>query len=133
MNKTMTQSKVCRPAAAAAVLLLAAGTGMFAIAADWAFGYRPIQAHMAVYSGGLGDPAPPTGQEAKVSFHVQGAAARELFDRMGPDAKDVCGADATTRVRRRDQLECIRYSASNHSCYFGFDLKTGKSIGGSIC
>ncbi len=64
---------------------------------------------------------------------MQGKAARDLFDRMGPDVKTECGSDPKTRVRARDRLQCIRYSPSDYSCYFGFDLKDGKSIGGNIC
>jgi len=112
------------------VLLVACVT---AIAADWAWEFKPINAQMAIYSGGLGDPIAPTPQDAKVSFHVQGKAARDLFDQMGPDAKNECGSDPKVRVRARERLQCIRYSKSDYSCYFGFDLKDGKSIGGSIC
>lgn len=104
-----------------------------AIAADWAFEYRPVNAQMAVYSGGLGDPGMPSAQEAKVSFHVQGKAARDLFDHMGPDVKNECSSDPKTRVRVKERLQCLRYSKSDYSCYFGFDLKNGKSIAGSIC
>lgn len=111
------------------VLLICAG----AMAADWAFEFKPVNAQMAIYSGGLGDPTAPTAHDAKVSFHVQGKAARDLFDRMGPDVKSECGSDPKTRVRARDRLQCTRYSASDYSCYFGFDLKDGKSIGGNIC
>lgn len=104
-----------------------------AIAAGWAFEFKPVNAQMAIYSGGLGDPAMPTAQEAKVSFHLQGKAARDLFEHMGPDVKNECSSDAKVRVRAKERLQCIRYSKSDYSCYFGFDLKHGKSIGGSIC
>lgn len=102
-------------------------------AANWVFAYKQISGQMAIYSGGLGDPTVPSAEEAKVSFHLQGKSARDLFERMGPDVKSECISDAKTRVRAKDRLECIRYSATEYSCYFGFDLKTGKSIGGSIC
>ncbi|MFN4119071.1 hypothetical protein [Acidovorax sp.] len=101
--------------------------------ANWIFVYRPINGQMALYAGGLGDPTAPNAEDAKVSFHLQGKSARDLFDRMGPDVKSECINDPKTRVRTKDRLECIRYSATDYSCYFGFDLKTGKSIGGSIC
>ena len=104
-----------------------------ALAAQWAFGFRPVNAQMAIYAGGLGDPAMPTGQDAKVTFHVQGKAARELFDHLGPDVKSECSADFGTRVRLKEKLLCVQYSKSDTSCYFGFDLRDGKSIGGSIC
>lgn len=106
---------------------------VMATAADWVFEYRAISSQMVVYSGGLGDPSMPTAQEAKVSFHVQGKAARDLFDHMGPDVKNECGGDPKVSVRAKDRLQCLRYSKSDYSCYFGFDLKDGKSIAGSIC
>jgi hypothetical protein len=104
-----------------------------AVAADWIFEYRPIKSQMVVYSGGLGDPGIPTAQEAKVSFHVQGKAARDLFDHMGPDVKNECSSGDKVRVRVKERLQCLRYSKSDYSCYFGFDLKSGKGIEGSIC
>ena len=114
---------------AAALLVACVAT----VAADWVFEFKSVNAEMAIYSGGLADPRAPTPKDAKVSFHIQGKSARELFDHMGPDVKNVCDSDANTRVRSRDRVECIRYSKSDYSCYFGFDLNDGKSIGGSIC
>lgn len=107
--------------------------GAAAVAADWAFAFKPINAQMAIYSGGLGDPGMPTAQEAKVSFYVQGKAARDLFDHMGPDVKNECSSDPKARARVKGHLQCFVYAKSDYSCYFGFDLKNGKSIAGSIC
>lgn len=118
------------------IILIAAGFLIIcvaAIAAEWTFAYKSINAQMAVYSGGLGDPAIPTAQEAKVSFHVTGKAARDLFDHMGADVKNECSSDPKTRMRVKESLQCVRYSKSEYSCYFGFNLKDGKSIAGSIC
>ena len=122
-------------AAAAALLTLVflCAAAVAAVAADWAFEFKPINAQMAIYSGGLGDPAMPTAQEAKVSFYVQGKAARDLFDHMGPDVKSECSSDPKARVRVKEHLQCFLYAKSNYSCYFGFDLKNGKGIAGSIC
>lgn len=107
--------------------------GAAAVAADWAFEFKPINAQMEIYSGGLGDPGMPTAQEAKVSFYVHGKAARELFDHMGPDVKNECSSDPKARARVKDRLQCFVYAKSDYSCYFGFDLKSGKGIAGSIC
>ena len=107
--------------------------GAAAVAADWAFAFKPINAQMAIYSGGLGDPGMPTAQEAKVSFYVQGKAARDLFDHMGPDVKNECSSDPKARARVKGHLQCFVYAKSDYSCYFGFDLKNGKGIAGSIC
>lgn len=104
-----------------------------AIAADWIFEYRTINAQMVVYSGGLGDPAKPLASEVKVSFHIQGKGAQDLFDHMGPDVRNECGADPKVRVRMKEHLQCLRYSKSEYSCYVGFNLKDGKSIAGSVC
>lgn len=105
------------------------------MAADWAFSYRPAAVKYAVYGGGLGDPVKPGGSDAKVAFEVTGRAAQELFANMGPDRTDRCGAEPGVRFRSRDgdRLACQRSAAGEYSCTFGFDLVTGKSIGGSIC
>jgi hypothetical protein len=116
-------------------LFIAAGLTSIAaaIAAEWAFEYKPTNTQMVIYSGGLADPAMPTAQEAKASFYVQGKAARDLFDHMGPDVKNECDFDPKVRVRKKENLQCVRHSKSEHSCYFGFDLRNGKSVQGSIC
>jgi hypothetical protein len=64
---------------------------------------------------------------------VTGKAARDLFDHMGADVKNECSSDPKTRMRVKESLQCVRYSKSEYSCYFGFNLKDGKSIAGSIC
>jgi len=64
---------------------------------------------------------------------MKGAAAREIFEAIGPDVPDVC-LEKPNRVRKRDSdnFICMRLDGE-YSCKFGFDLVTGKSIGGSIC
>ncbi len=52
---------------------------------------------------------------------------------MGPDVKNECSSGDKVRVRVKERLQCLRYSKSDYSCYFGFDLKSGKGIEGSIC
>ncbi|MGZ8358213.1 MAG: hypothetical protein ACXWVF_16510 [Telluria sp.] len=88
-----------------------------------------------IYGGGLGDPIPPTPKDAKVMFSVDGKAAKALFERLGPDVKDACTEGTGTRVRAKDQenLMCLRTPDGEYSCNFGFDLRTGKSIGGAVC
>lgn len=88
-----------------------------------------------VYGGGLGDPVAPKASDTKIMFSVDGQVARDMFDAMGPDVQDACTAGTSIRVRKKDNenLVCLRYSRREYSCNFGFQLKTGKSIGGSIC
>jgi hypothetical protein len=106
-----------------------------ALAAEWAFSYRTAAVQYAVYGGGLGDPVKPDGRDAKVAFEVTGRAAQDLFAAIGPDRVDRCGAEPGVRFRSRDgdKLACQRSAAGEFRCQFGFDLITGKSIGGSIC
>ncbi|HEU4850514.1 MAG TPA: hypothetical protein VFT37_00005, partial [Telluria sp.] len=68
-----------------------------------------------------------------IAFVIKGAAAKEIFEAIGPDVHDEC-LEKPDRARRRDNdnLRCT-WIEGEYSCRFGFDLVTGKSIGGSIC
>lgn len=97
--------------------------------------YKKASAVYRIYGGSLGDPIAPKPGDKKIAFSIQGAAAKELFDAIGPDKHDECTAESGDRVRHRDDenLSCIRTKDGEYSCSFGFDLQSGKSIGGSIC
>ena len=116
--------------------LLTYGVLAAAAGSDQAPGpHRKLDGVYRVYGGGLGDPVAPTAKDKKVMFSVTGPAARELFDALGPDKKDVCTEGSGTRVRARDNdnLFCMRSAEGEYACNFGFDLRTGKSIGGIVC
>ena len=74
-------------------------------------------------------------KNVKIAFEVTGKAAKEMFDAMGPDKKDACSSEDQTRFRSRDgdKISCLLSNKGEYSCSFGFDLRSGKSIGGSIC
>jgi hypothetical protein len=86
-----------------------------------------------IYGGGLGDPYAPTPENKRIAFSVKGKAAKQMFDAMGPDLKNVCGAEGGTRIREKDAVSCRFSKSDGYICDFGFDLTTGKSIGGSVC
>lgn len=88
-----------------------------------------------VYGGALGDPLPPSAADKKIMFSIEGSAAREMFDAIGPDVKDACTDQTGIRSRQRDHenLSCQRSAKGEYSCNFGFDLRSGKSIGGIVC
>ncbi|MCM5679124.1 hypothetical protein M8A51_06225 [Schlegelella sp. S2-27] len=113
---------------------LTTGLSVAAIPA-WEFSYKPAQASFATFGGGLGDPVPPSEQDSRIAFQLRGQAAREMFDAMGPDKTDACSSTAGERFRSRDddRLTCTRSPKGEYACYFGFDLKTGASVGGSVC
>lgn len=98
-------------------------------------GHKQMTGVYRTYSGGLGDSGPPTAADTKIMFSIDGKAAREMFDAMGKDVKDACTEGDGTRVRMKDRerLVCSRSKQGEYSCNFGFDLKSGKSIGGSVC
>lgn len=114
-------------------LIFAASFG--ALASDREFSYRPASVRYATYGNSLGDPTAPSTSDRNIAFEVKGHAAREMFEAIGPDRKDTCAQVSDVRFRSRDneKLVCTKSSQGVHACYFGFDLKSGKSVGGSIC
>jgi hypothetical protein len=87
------------------------------------------------YSRGLGDPGPATVKDTKIMFSIGGKAARQMFEATGPDVEDFCTEGTGTRIRKKDKenIVCSRTQKGEYTCNFGFDLKTGKSIGGIVC
>lgn len=102
---------------------------------SWQMEHKQITGVYAIYGGGLGDPVAPTAKDRKIMFSVKGKMAREMFDAIGPDVKDVCTEDTGIRVRKKDDenLSCSKSERGAYACNFGFNLRTGKSIGGIVC
>ncbi|PHV26927.1 hypothetical protein CSQ93_15845 [Janthinobacterium sp. BJB426] len=98
---------------------------------DWGE-YRPFKGSYLIYSNTLGEQQPPTPHERKISFMVTGAVAKDMFDSMAPDSKERCSLEQGYRQRDKENVSCVR-DPDGHRCYFGFNLRSGKSIGGSIC
>ncbi len=94
---------------------------------------KPLKGDYYVYGGSIGDSIPPTQHDRKLSLMITGDLARELFDNTGPDAKDFCGAGPGYRERNRGDLTCTWTKDQGYSCYFGVDVRSGKSIRGSVC
>ncbi|MES2740998.1 MAG: hypothetical protein V4754_08590 [Pseudomonadota bacterium] len=97
------------------------------------FGQKPLKGDYLIYGGELGDIVPPTKNDRKVAFTFNGPLAKDLFDQIGPDKKDACGADSDHRIRDRGDLSCVWNKRDGYVCYFGLDVHTGKSTNGSIC
>lgn len=96
-------------------------------------GTKPLKGDYWIYGGQLGDTVPPTNKDRKVAFTFKGPLAKDLFDHIGPDKKDACGAAPDHRVRDRGDLACIWDKGEGYACYFGLNVPTGKSTYGSIC
>lgn len=112
------------------------GVAFAAAPKAWDGTYSAFSGHFLVYSNSLTEKAPPTAADRRASFAVQGPIAKTLFESIGPDRKDACGASPDLRIRERGDLSCTLYEPDKkhpYTCHFGLDLKTGKSIAGSIC
>lgn len=60
----------------------------------------------------------------------QAEKAARMFHELGPRAqlKGSCPEGSVSRMR--DKLYCIREASGQTECEFGFDMRTGKSVGG---
>lgn len=99
---------------------------------EWEISFKPFSGEYSLYGGNIGDPIAPTSENKRISFAVKDDLAKEIFNSIGPDVKGACGA-AGTRIRQKDRISCSHEKETGYMCYFGFDLRTGKSIGGSVC
>lgn len=94
---------------------------------------KPLKGDYYVYGGNIGDKTPPTPKDRKLSLMLTGPLAKELFDHIGPDVKEACGAGPDYRERSRGDLVCLRTKKYGYSCYVGLDVRTGKSMAGVTC
>jgi hypothetical protein len=119
--------------AAVVTALLACGMTLAAEGEPWRFAFQPFTGHYSIYGGGLGDPVAPSEQSRNVAFSINGPVAKQIFEALGPDLKSACGAENGTRMRQRADLQCSYDPKNGYACTFGFDLVSGRSIGGSLC
>lgn len=117
----------------AAFAILACGAAFSQSPRVWQFAFKPFTGTYAIYGGGLGDPYAPKTGDKNMKFSVDGQIAKDMFNAMGPDLKGVCGAEDGGRIRQRAEVSCSFHSEDGYHCDFGFDLTSGRSIGGSIC
>jgi hypothetical protein len=94
---------------------------------------KPLKGDYYIYGGSLGDSTPPTQNDRKLSLMFVGPLAKDLFDHIGPDAKEACSSGPDYRERNRGDVTCTWTKQHGYSCYVGIDLKSGKSIFGSDC
>lgn len=117
----------------AAVAIVACGAAFSQSPGTWQFSFKQFTGTYAIYGGGLGDPYAPTPRDKNMKFSVNGQIAKDMFNAMGPDLKGVCGAEDGGRIRQRAEVSCSFRPEDGYHCDFGFDLNSGRSIGGSIC
>jgi len=89
-----------------------------------------------IYSGSLGESEPPKARNNNVSLLIEGQLAKELFNAIGSDQQQACGASTGVRIRERGDISCSfdrALKSDSYTCYLGLNLKTGKSMEGAIC
>ena len=94
---------------------------------------KPLMAEYTIYSGELGDEQAPTRTERKLSVEVSGQGAKDIFDSIYPDDKVTCSDEKGERLRSKGNITCSYTPARGYRCFFGFDLRTGRSIAGGSC
>lgn len=94
---------------------------------------KPMKAEYSIYSGEIGNERAPTKMDRKLAIEVSGVAAKEIFDSIFPDSIVTCSDEKGERLRRKEHLWCSFAPSDGYRCYFGIDLRTGKSIGGASC
>jgi hypothetical protein len=119
------------------LLMLAAGAALthFAYASeidDKVLGqWDPIRAYYLIHSGGATYPEPPTKDDRALTLLFEGKAAKEVFDRIGPDAKATCSSEKGDRERRNKGVSCTYTAQLNdpkdyhYRCWIGINLRTG--------
>jgi hypothetical protein len=95
--------------------------------------YRAFKGEFTIYSGDLGDQQAPTRDDRKLSFIIEGQAAKEIFNALPSDDKETCSGEKGARSRSKENVWCTFNPEDGYTCYFGFDLRTGKSIAGGMC
>ena len=107
-----------------------------AFAADTLNMWQPLQG--ATYKIFAGDTVAysevPTAKDRKLSVLIKGQPAKEVFDLIGPDDREMCSTANGDRERNKGAVQCT-YTASKanepwmgYRCWIGVNLVDGKGI-----
>lgn len=95
---------------------------------------KALTAEYTIYSGSLGDEQPPTKDDRKIAFEMNGQPAKEIFESLYPDLLGVnCSDEKGERLRKKGRVWCVYTPEGGYRCFFGFNLRTGESISGGSC
>lgn len=93
----------------------------------------PYQGAYILYSGDLGDWAAPPAAGAKLDLEITGDAAKKIYAQLGAKAQHSECVEPGDKMRSKGDIDCIQYADGTAACHVGIDLRSGKSIPGSIC
>lgn len=123
--------------AAGAVVLSVAGAADSA--GDPSGLWKPFSAIFKIHSGIVADRTPPTAKNRKLTINVDGAAAREIFESIGPDVQPTCNGGSGDRDRRRKGIYCtydpadVKAKDGPYRCWIGVNLVTGEAENNVSC
>jgi hypothetical protein len=95
--------------------------------------WHSLPAEYKIHSGGTAYSELPTKADSAFTVAFKGEAAKQLFEQIGPDVKDRCGAiNNGDRERRKKGAVCLYETQldsptdSHYRCWIGIDLRTGE-------
>lgn len=94
--------------------------------------WNRLQAEYKIHSGSTAYSELPTKADSAFTIAFKGEAAKQLFDQIGPDVKNICG-DKGDRRREKKGVLCLYEKQldsptdSHYRCWIGIDLRSGES------
>ncbi|WP_091871834.1 hypothetical protein [Massilia yuzhufengensis] len=119
-----------------AAVLAALGVVSLAVAADTLGTWQSLQdGRYKIFSGDtVAYGEAPTAKDRKLAIVVKGLGAKEIFDSIGPDARETCSSEKGDRERNKGAVQCM-YTAKaandpgkGYRCWIGVDLMNGQGI-----
>lgn len=95
--------------------------------------WKSFPAIYKIHSGAVADRAAPTAKDRMLTVHIDGKAAKEVFEAIGPDVPLTCGNEKGQRERRRKGIFCaydpqdVGAKSGPYLCWLGMDLVTGEA------
>jgi hypothetical protein len=93
--------------------------------------WKALQAQYLIHSKTASYPEAPTMSDRVVTVAVDGSAAKDLFDLIGPDLPTTCSGEKGDRGRSRKGVQCT-FTAQDagskegpYRCWIGLNLRTG--------
>lgn len=94
--------------------------------------WNTLQARYKIHSGGTAYSELPTQADSAFTVAFRDEAARQVFEQIGPDVKNICSAAKDERVREKKGVFCSYMPRlenpqnSHYRCWIGIDLRTGE-------
>ena len=101
--------------------------------------WKPFSAIFKIHSGIVADRTPPTATERKLTVHVDGKAAQQIFESIGPDVQPTCSGGQGDRDRRRKGVYCaydaetVKATKGPYRCWIGINLISGEAENNVSC